>query len=89
MHECSASEISVQPVRPTSGFHPRYRASLFIAWFMVHFGHFHRRKLFLSGKTSTRYIGIPSISHLTRGISESVLIPFPFWLGMKYPCELL
>jgi hypothetical protein len=71
------------------GFHPRYRASLFTAWFMVHCGHFHRRKLFLSGKTSKRYIGIPSFSHLTRGISESVSIPLSFWLGMKYPCELL
>lgn len=39
---------------------------------VLHSGHFHRRKLHLSGKNSLRYIGAPSLSHVTSGPSSGL-----------------
>ncbi len=51
-----------------------------------HCGHFHRRKLFLPGITSARYMRCASLEQLTRGIiSRSAA--FASFMSRKYPEE--
>ncbi len=57
---------------------PRNYRLLPLLWFMLHCGHFQRRKLLCSGKISARYMSAPSWGHRTLGvislISISVLV---------------
>ena len=54
----------------------------------LHSGHFHRRKLFLWGMTSARYMSCPSLGQLTRGGFSSSIV-FASSVAMEYPSKLL